>query len=168
MPQASQSPSRAAEQFDAGAAAILRPALAKADLSAAMKLGQALRLAPADAERLASAVMGGQRRPAVAASLLGLAGDDEIAAAMANLCGAPLWEGPAASASVLPSGLNAKFLAENYAMVLADDGEGPVIGLVDPSAPDLRRGIEYALGKPAQFRTISFEQWRSASPTRSG
>jgi len=165
MQQASsESPSRRPEQFDAGAGAIVRPALAKADLAAALKLAQALRLAPAEAERLASAVKSGHRRPAVAASLLGLASDDEIAAAVAELYATPLWDGPAAETpTAAPAGLNAKFLAENYAVQLADGPAGAVIGLVDPGSAELRRGVEYALGRPVEFRTISFDQWRAAS-----
>jgi general secretion pathway protein E len=165
MPQASsKSPPRAPEQIAAGAGAILRPALAKADLDAAAKLARALNLDAAQAERLASAVQSGARRPAVAASLLGLAADAEIAAAMAELYGAPLWDGPAPEAPVAPpAGLNAKFLAENYAMILADGPEGCVVGLVDPGSQELRRGVEYALGRPASFRTISFDLWRAAS-----
>ena len=164
MPQASsQSPSRGAEQFAAVPGAILRPALAKADLEAAENLARALNLDASQAERLASAVQSA-RRPAVAASLLGLAPDAEIAAAMAGLCGAPLWEGPAADTPVeAPAGLNAKFLAENYAMILADGADGCVVGLVDPGSSELRRGVEYALGRPVQFRTVSFDQWRAAS-----
>ena len=165
MPQASsQSPSRGSAQFAAGPGAILRPALAKADADAADKLARALNLDPVQTERLASAVQGGQRRPAVAASLLGLAADTEIAAAMAGLYAAPLWDGPVAETPGRPpAGLNAKFLAENYAMILADGADGCVIGLVDPGSTELRRGVEYALGRPVQFRTISFDQWRAAS-----
>ena len=165
MPQASsESPSRGTAQFAAGAAAILRPALAKADADAAAKLARALGLDAAQAERLASAVQGASRRPAVAASLLGLAADAEIAAAMAELYDAPLWDAPVAEPPPqAPAGLNAKFLAENYAMILADGVDGCVIGLVDPGSSELRRGVEYALGRAAQFRTISFDQWRAAS-----
>jgi general secretion pathway protein E len=165
MPQASsQSPSRGATQFAAGPSAFLRPALATADAAQAARLARALNLDAAQAERLASAVQSASRRPAVAASLLGLASDAEIAAAVAELYGAPLWDGPVADTPVaLPAGLNAKFLAENYAMVLADGDGGCVIGLVDPGSSELRRGVEYALGRPVQFRTISFDQWRAAS-----
>ncbi|HEY1427243.1 MAG TPA: hypothetical protein VGF50_11270, partial [Caulobacteraceae bacterium] len=123
-----------------------------------------LNLDAAAADRLASAVKTGARRPAVAASLLGLASDEAIGAAMASLYGAPLWDGPAADSPIaLPAGLNAKFLAENYAMVLADNEAGCVIGLVDPGSAELRRGVEYALGRPVEFRTILFDQWRAAS-----
>ncbi len=165
MPPAStKSPSRQPEQFAAATGAILRPALAKADVDAAERLAQALNLDPLQTERLASAVQSAPRRPAVAASLLGLASDAEIATAMAGLYDAPLWDGPAPDAPVAPpAGLNAKFLAENYAMILADGPDGCVVGLVDPGSPELRRGVEYALGRPAQFRTVSFDQWRAAS-----
>ncbi len=165
MQQASsKSPSRAPEQFAAGAGAIVRPSLAKADLDAAEKLARALNLDASQAERLASAVQSAPRRPAVAASLLGLAPDREIAAATAALYDAPLWDGPAPETPVaLPAGLNAKFLTENYAMILADGQEGCVVGLVDPGSSELRRGVAYALGRAVQFRTISFDQWRAAS-----
>ena len=165
MPQASsRSPSRGSAQIVAEPAAILRPALAKADLEAADKLSRALNLDPIQTERLASAVQSAPRRAAVAASLLGLASDAEIAAAMAGLYAAPLWDAPAPEPPVPPpAGLNAKFLAENYAMLLADGADGCVIGLVDPGAAELRRGVEYALGRPVSFRTVSFDLWRAAS-----
>ncbi|HEY1752019.1 MAG TPA: GspE/PulE family protein [Caulobacteraceae bacterium] len=141
----------------------MRPALAKADVAAAIRLAEALKLDPSQAERLATAVRSAHRRPAVAASLLGLAPDEAIARAMAELYGAPLWDGPAADAPAAPAGLNEKFLAENHAMVLADGPEGCVVGLVDPGSSELRRGVEYALGRRVQFRTITFEAWRAAS-----
>jgi general secretion pathway protein E len=167
-PASSQSPSREAEQFAAAPGAILRPALAKADLDAAAKLARALTLDGPQTERLVSAVHSA-RRPAVAASLLGLAADAEIAAAMAGLYGAPLWDGPVAETPVAaPAGLNAKFLAENYAMILADGADGCVVGLVDPGSAELRRGVEYALGRPVEFRTISFDAWRAASHRDAG
>jgi general secretion pathway protein E len=165
MPQASsQSPSRGTAQFAAAPGAILRPALAKSDADAAEKLARALDLDAAQTERLAAAVQGASRRPAVAASLLGLASDVEIATAMAGLHAAPLWDGPVADTpAAAPAGLNIKFLAENYAMVLADGADGCVVGLVDPGSSELRRGVEYALGRTVQFRTISFDQWRAVS-----
>ncbi len=165
MPQASsRSPSRGPTHIVAEPAAILRPALAKADIEAAEKLARALNLDAIQAERLQSAVQSAPRRAAVAASLLGLASDAEIAVAMAGLYGAPLWDGPAPEPPVPPPpGLNAKFLAENYAMLLADGVDGCVIGLVDPGAAELRRGVEYALGRPVSFRTVSFDLWRAAS-----
>jgi len=153
--------------IDAGTAfpaGIVRPALAQADVAAAARLAQAMRFEPAQAERLAAAVRGARRRPAVAASLLGLAPDGDIARAAAELYGAPLWDGPLPDAAVAPpAGLNERFLAENHAMVLDDGPAGCVIGLVDAGSAELRRGVEYALGRPAQFRTISFDQWRAAS-----
>ena len=51
---------------------MVRPALAQADVAAAVRLAEALKLQPAQAERLASAVRSAHRRPAVAAGLLGL------------------------------------------------------------------------------------------------
>src|SRR5277367_6045568 len=122
MPQASsESPpgtaGRVAAQIDAETAGLIRPPLARADIAAAVRLAEALRLAPSQADRLASAVRGARRSPAVAASLLGLAPDEEIARAAAALYGAPLWEGPPDDVAT-PAGLNARFLAENHAMVL--------------------------------------------------
>jgi general secretion pathway protein E len=168
MPQgSSESPltSRASvgAQIDAGVGDIVRPALAKTDIAAAARLAEALRLDAAQAERLSAAVASGRRRPAVAASLLGLAADHDIAAAMAELYGAPLWDGPSDELVKPPAGLNATFLAENHAMVLADGPEGCIVGLVDPGAQELRRGVEYALGRKVSFRTIAFDQWRAAS-----
>ena len=169
MPQASsESPpgmlGRSPAQIDAGARAMLHPPLAQADVAAAVRLAEALKLDPAEAERLASAVRGGNRRPAVAASLLGLAPDRAIAAAAAELYGAPLWDGELPEPPLdAPSGLNARFLAENHAMVLVDGPAGCMIGLVDPGSADLRRGVEFALGRAAEFRTIAYDQWRAAS-----
>jgi general secretion pathway protein E len=167
MPQASSesppgTPARSAAQIDAAAADLVRPALAQADMTAATRLAQALNLDPSQAERLASAVRGARRRPAVAASLLGLAPDEDIARAVAALYGVPLWEGEASEIVAPPAGLNGRFLAENHAMVLADGPDGCVIGLVDPGSSELRRGVAYALGRPVEFRTIAFDQWRAA------
>jgi general secretion pathway protein E len=168
MQQASsESPSgtsgRVQTQMDAGAGGIVLPALAKADVAAAERLAEALKLSPSQAERLTSAVRSARRRPAVAASLLGLAPDEDIAHAVAALYGAPLWDGPASDIASPPAGLNARFLAENHALVLADGPGGVIVGLVDPGSSELRRGVEYALGRPVEFRTISFDQWRAAS-----
>jgi len=168
MPQASSesppgTPARMSGQIDAMAADLLRPALAKSDMAAAARLAQALKLDPSQAERLATAVRTARRRPAVAASLLGLAPDEAIAHAVAELYGVPLWEGEASEIVGAPAGLNARFLAENHAMVLADGPDGCVIGLVDPGSSELRRGVAYALGRAVEFRTISFDQWRASS-----
>jgi len=166
MPQASsESPPRTSDRSAPHSAlGIVRPALAKADVDAAERLAGALRLEPAQAERLVAAVRSGRRRPAVAASLLGLAPDEAIAQATAHLYGVPRWDGPIPDdLAAPPPGLNERFLAENHAMVLADAPDACVIGLVDPGSAELRRGVEYALGRPAQFRTISFDQWRAAS-----
>jgi general secretion pathway protein E len=149
---------------DADAGEIVRPALAKRDVAAAMELAQALRLDASQTDRLTAAVADGRRRPAVAASLLGLAADQDIAEAMARLCGVPLWDGPIAEDPIKPpAALNETYLAENHAMVLADGPDGCVIGLVDPGSMDLRRGVEFALGRPVSFHTITFDQWRAAS-----
>jgi general secretion pathway protein E len=155
---------RTPAQIDAGANAIVRPALAKADVAAAVRLAEALKLDPAQAERLAAAVRTAHRRPAVAASLLGLAPDAAIAQAAAELYGVELWTGDAAEIPATPpAGLNERYLAENHATVLEDGADGCVVGLVDPGSSDLRRGVEYALGRPVRFRTISYDQWRAAS-----
>jgi general secretion pathway protein E len=150
--------------MDAGSRDIVRPALAKTDLAAAVRLAQALNLEASQADRLTAAVADGRRRPAVAASLLGLAADRDIAEAMAGLYGVPLWEGPQPEDPIKPpAGLNETFLAENHAMVLSDGPDGCVIGLVDPGALELRRGVEFALGRRVAFRTVAFDQWRAAS-----
>jgi general secretion pathway protein E len=138
--------------------------LAKTDTAAAIKLAQALRLDASQTERLAAAVADGRRRPAVAANLLGLAADQDIAEAMAGLYGVPLWDGPPATELVkTPAGLNETFLAENHAMMLADGPDGCVVGLVDPGSMELRRGVEFALGRRVDFRTVAFDAWRAAS-----
>jgi general secretion pathway protein E len=149
---------------DAGVGDIVRPALAKTDIAAAAKLAQALKLDASQAERLSAAVADGRRRPAVAASLLGLAADQDIAEAMAGLYGVPLWVGAQPEDLIKPpAGLNEAFLAENHAMVLADGPDGCVIGLVDPGSMELRRGVEFALGRRVSFCTVAFDQWRAAS-----
>ncbi|HZZ88274.1 MAG TPA: GspE/PulE family protein [Caulobacteraceae bacterium] len=156
-------------QIDAGAAQglgpaeIVRPALARLDAAAALRLAEALQLEPAQAERLASAVRAARRPPAVAASLLGLAPDEEIARAAAALYGAPLWDGAMDDLPGSVAGLNERFLAENHALVLADGPDRLIVGLVDPGAAELRRGVEYAAGRAVEFRTISFDHWRAAS-----
>ncbi|HVN02371.1 MAG TPA: GspE/PulE family protein [Caulobacteraceae bacterium] len=137
--------------------------MSKADLAAAARLAEALQLASADAERLGVAVRSAHRRPAVAASLLGLAPDEAIAAAAAELYGVALWDGPVPPVPIAaPAGLNDRFLAENHAMVLEDGPGGVVIGLVDPGSADLQRGVEYALGRAVTFRTIPHDRWRAA------
>jgi general secretion pathway protein E len=142
----------------------VRPALAKTVVAEAVKLAEALNLDGAQTERLTAAVADGRRRPAVAASLLGLAADQDIAGVIARLYDAPLWDGPLAEDTVKPPpGLNETYLAENHAMVLADGPEGCLVGLVDPGSAELRRGVAFALGRPVSFRTIAFDQWKAAS-----
>jgi general secretion pathway protein E len=160
MPQASSLSPPAILGFDV-APDIVLPALIDSNIVTGQRLSDALNLSVSDRERLTLAVRGGAHPPAVAASLLGLAPDATIAAAAAEVSGVPL----AADAEVAiepPSNLNAKFLAENYALVLADSPEALTIGLVDPSSADLKRGLTFAAGKPVEFRTIAFNRWRAA------
>ena len=76
-----------------GWAGLVRPTLAQGAAASARNLAQALGLGDAAAERLVSAVSAAGQPPAVAASLLGLAADDAIAAASAALHATPLWDG---------------------------------------------------------------------------
>jgi general secretion pathway protein E len=125
-------------------------------------LAQALGLEPAARERLRASVVEGGQPPAVAASRLGISSDEAIAAASAELHGAPLWEGPAPATVPGPAALNDKYLAENYAVVLADGPEALEVGLVDAGSVELRRGVQFAAGKPVVFRTVPFNVWRAA------
>ena len=138
------------------------PALSHGAVEGAAHLADALGLLPAAAERLQAAARSGGQPPAVAASLLGLATDQAIAEASARLHETPLWDASETPAEPVSSALNAKYLAENHAMVLADTDEALIVGLVDPGSADLRRGVAFAAGKPVSFRTIPFNAWRAA------
>jgi general secretion pathway protein E len=160
MPQASSLSPPAILGFDV-APDIILPALISSNIIAAGRLADALNLSVSDRDRLTLAVRGGAHPPAVAASLLGLAPDAAIAAAAAEMSGVAL--APDVDAAVEPpSSLNAKFLAENYAIVLEDGAEAMIVGLVDPGSVDLKRGVAFAAGKPVEFRTIPFNRWRAA------
>jgi general secretion pathway protein E len=160
MPQSvSQSPYGDRSRPDSGAAL---PTLAQARAEGAKRLAEALGLLTADHERLRAAVATAGQPPAVAASLLGLAGDAAIAAASATLHGAPLWDGEGEPSGLGPTSLNETYLAENHALVLEDHPDRLVIGLVDAGAEEVRRGLRFAAGKPVELRTIPFGLWRAA------
>jgi hypothetical protein len=160
MPQSvSQSPYGDRSRPDSGAAL---PTLAQARAEGAKRLAEALGLLTADRERLRAAVATAGQPPAVAASLLGLAGDAAIAAASATLHGAPLWDGEGEPSGLGPTSLNETYLAENHALVLEDHPDRLVIGLVDAGAEEVRRGLRFAAGKPVELRTIPFGLWRAA------
>ncbi len=160
MPQSvSQSPYGDRSRPDLGAAL---PTLAQARAEGARRLAEALGLQAADRERLRAAVAGAGQPPAVAASLLGLAGDAAIAAASAALHDAPLWDGDSEPQAAGPSSLNEKYLAENHALVLEDHSDRLVVGLVDAGGDEVRRGLRFAAGKPVELRTIPFGLWRAA------
>lgn len=136
--------------------------LAQARAEGAKRLAEALGLVAADRERLRAAVATAGQPPAVAASLLGLAGDAAIAGASANLHAAPLWDGTEEPQGLGPSSLNDKFLAENHALVLEDHPDRLIVGLVDAGGDEVRRGLRFAAGKPVELRTIPFSLWRAA------
>ncbi|WP_271065853.1 GspE/PulE family protein [Caulobacter sp. NIBR1757] len=138
------------------------PTLAQGRIEGARRLAEALGLLAADRERLRAAVASAGQPPAVAASLLGLAGDAAIAAASAALHGAPLWDGDDEPSALGPVSLNEKYLAENHALVLEDHPDRLVVGLVDAGGEDVRRGLRFAAGKPVELRTIPFSLWRAA------
>ncbi|MDQ0465745.1 general secretion pathway protein E [Caulobacter ginsengisoli] len=138
------------------------PALSRRLAEAAKALAGALNLEPAGRERLRAAVVEAGQPPAVVASRLALAPDEAIAAASASLHDAPLWDGPPPAPIAGPAALNDKFLAENYALVLDDSAERLEIGLVDAGSVELRRGVQFAAGKPVSFRTVPFNLWRAA------
>ncbi len=123
-------------------------------------LVSALALDAAAAARLRAAVAATGQPPAVAAVLLGLASDDVVAEASAALNEVPLWDG-AAEALAPPSTLNPRFLAEHYAVVLQEQPDGLVVGLVDSGMETAKRGIAFAAGRPVTFRTIAFSAWRA-------
>ncbi len=160
MPQSvSQSPYGDRLRPDTGPAL---PTLTQARAEGAKRLAEALGLLVADRERLRAAVATAGQPPAVAASLLGLAGDAAIAAASATLHGAPLWDGEGEPSGLGPTSLNETYLAENHALVLEDYPDRLVIGLVDAGAEEVRRGLRFAAGKPVELRTIPFGLWRAA------
>jgi len=138
------------------------PTLAQARAEGAKRLAEALGLLATDRERLRAAVATAGQPPAVAASLLGLAGDAAIAAASADLHAAPLWDGDGEPPAIGPTSLNETYLAENHALVLEDYPDRLVIGLVDAGAEEVRRGLRFAAGKPVELRTIPFGLWRAA------
>ena len=161
MPQSvSQSPYGAGSRPDFGASVL--PTLAQARAEGARRLAEALGLQAADRERLRAAVATAGQPPAVAASLLGLAGDGAIAAASAALHDAPLWDGEEEPQALGPASLNDKYLAENHALVLEDHPDRLVVGLVDAGGEELRRGLRFAAGKSVELRTIPFSLWRAA------
>ncbi len=161
MPQSvSQSPYGDRSRPDLGPPGL--PTLAQARVEGARQLAEALGLLAADRERLRAAVATAGQPPAVAASLLGLAGDAVIAAASAVLHDAPLWDGEDDPQALGPPSLNEKFLAENHALVLADHPDRLVVGLVDAGGDEVRRGLRFAAGKAVEFRTIPFSLWRAA------
>lgn len=125
-------------------------------------LAEALGLTASDRERLRAAVQSSGQPAAVAASLLGLASDEAIAAAGARLHEAPLWDGEPPDGMLATGALNEKYLAENHGLILEDTADQLTVGLVDAGSAEVRRGIVFAAGKPVAFRTVPLSLWRAA------
>lgn len=122
-----------------------------------------LGLNAASTARLEAAVASSPQPPAVAAALLGLASEDRIVATCERLYEAPRWHGPSGPAVAPPEGLNVRFLDDRFAVFLADEPDGAVIGLVDPGDQETREALGFAV-PGARFRTLPLSAWRASRP----
>ena len=125
------------------------------------ELVAALGLSAAAAQRLKAAVRGSNQSPSVAASLLGLATDEKVAAASAELFHTPLWTTSVSDDGAQSLRVSRQYLRDSYAVPLRTTEDELAIGLVDPGDTSVREGIEFALGKPPLFYTIPFSLWRA-------
>lgn len=128
----------------------------------ALALAQALGLSEMAAARLSAAVSETGQPPAVAASLLGLAGEDAVATAAASLAGTAVHAGPPGDTLAAP--INETFLNAHYARVLGFEDGVWQVGLVDPGDPEIRDALSFALGS-VQLHTIALSVWRAGQPT---
>jgi general secretion pathway protein E len=119
----------------------------------------ALGLSPRVAERLKRATTDRGVSPVVAASILGLASDEAIAQACADLYQCPLWP-QKVTAHESPPEVSREYLRERFAVVLAQDDARVAIGLVDPSDQQVRSGLAFAISRRLEFFTVPFSAWR--------
>jgi general secretion pathway protein E len=128
------------------------------------RLTERLGLSDLAAERLRTAMTASDQPVAVAASLLGLADEDRIAAATAELNSVPVWTGGAPALDA-DAGVSAEFLQAHYAVVLGRDEEGWHVGLVDPGDRGAREGLAFALGGEVRTYAIPLSLWRGTQRT---
>ena len=125
-------------------------------------LAQALGLSGSAFERASRAAANSGQPLAVALSLLGIATEDRIAAACAELYDAPLWPDEAGLEPVEPEGLSVRFLRDRYALACEDDQGALTLCLVDPGDRETLEGLRFALGASIRLRSISLSAWRRA------
>lgn len=129
-------------------------------------LAGALGLTASALDRAVRASRSSSQPLAVALSLLGLATEDRVAAACADLHGAPIWPDDVPMTLVDAPGLSARFLQDRYAVAMAGDeidkGEssGLVVGLVDPGDETTIQALRFALGADVKLRTLTLSAWR--------
>jgi general secretion pathway protein E len=109
------------------------------------------------ANRLSAAVAETGQPPAVAASLLGLASEEDVAQVVSRLSGAPAWAGDVAESVIAP--INESFLASHYATVLSFEDGVWQVGLVDPTDTEVEEALAFALGQ-VRLHTIPLSLWR--------
>ncbi|MFN3537222.1 MAG: GspE/PulE family protein, partial [Brevundimonas sp.] len=124
-------------------------------------LAQTLGLTPSALERADRAARASGQPLAAALSLLGLAAEDRIAQACADLYGAPLWPRDL-EPSGETAGLSARFLQDRYALAGSNEDGQLLIGLVDPGDPETLEGLRFALGPEVRLHTIALSAWRRA------
>ena len=127
-------------------------------------LAEALSLSWSALERVEKASRSSGQPLAVALSLLGLAPEERIAEACAELHGAPLWSPGESIERIERPGLSLTFLQDRYAIAMADENDGWCIGLVDPGDDVAVQALQFALGGTARFRTVTLSDWRRAQP----
>lgn len=124
-------------------------------------LGDAVGLTSSALERGVKASRGSGQPLAVALSLLGLATEDRIADACADLYAAPRWPADKAIEPMELPGLSVRFLQDRYAVAMAD-GEGWSLGLVDPGDDVTVEALRFALGRDVRLHTLTLSAWRQA------
>lgn len=100
----------------------------------------------------------------VVLSLLGLATEERIAGACADLYHAPAWPADRLAEPVHAIGLSQRFLQDRYALIMADETGAQCLGLVDPGDPTTVEALRFALGQDLPLRTLTLGAWRQAQP----
>lgn len=137
---------------------------APAPPTARARLAEALGLSWSALERAEKASRNSGQPLAVALSLLGLAPEDRIAEACAEIYDAPLWRSGEPIERIERPGLSLTFLRDRYAIAMTDEQGGWCIGLVDPGDNVAIDALIFALAGEARFRTLTLSDWRRAQP----